>query len=262
MVNAHSLMGVEMRLPEQVYIKHEPRPVLADFFLAADKFAAERGVLLSISTDFDELQALNRRNRDSWLPMMPSVSPDYCDMTKHQAFWLKGVDTETGETVLARAARLYDLPAPRTLHSELVGMTLFYDHPQVARPFEIVNTTCVAPKGISGRFVLSIAGWHHPSVRKLNLSAVAPRVVRALAYNEWMPEMFISFVEDELAEKAKQAYGMQNQEVGVHWSGSYIADDLYLTLFWMTPAQLLSGLEAFVDMAKSAPSERQRYIAA
>ena len=112
-------------LPDQLYLKREPRPLLADFFLAADRFAAERGVLLSISTDFDELRAVNRRNRDSWVPLLPSISTDYNDMREHAAFWLKGASEADGDVVLARACRLYDLPANKTMHDALVDLSLF-----------------------------------------------------------------------------------------------------------------------------------------
>src|SRR5579871_2649068 len=114
-----------MRLPDQLYIKREPRLPLADFFLAADRFASERGVLLSISEDFDELERVNRRNRDSWMPLIPTISPAYADMPRHRAFWLKGVSAESGEVVLARAARCYDLAPGRSLHDMLLDLSLF-----------------------------------------------------------------------------------------------------------------------------------------
>jgi len=248
-----------MRLPDQLYLKREPRPLLADFFLTADRFAAARGVLLSISTDFDELAAVNRRNSDSWMPLLPSVSSDYNEMSLHSAFWLRGVSKQSGDIVLARACRLYDLPPGKTMHDGLLDMSLFYDAPQSIRTFEHVSSSALIPRAISGRFVMSVGGWHHPSVRKLNLSAVAPRIVRAWAYNEWNPPLFTSFVEEHLAEKARLAYGMPNQEIGITWSGCPTTDELIVTLFWMTPTQLLEGLATFLA---DASSERQREIAA
>jgi hypothetical protein len=248
-----------MRLPDQLYLKREPRPLLADFFLAADRFAAERGVLLSLSTDFDELRAVNRRNRDSWVPLLPSISTDYNDMSEHAAFWLKGVSEADGDVVLARACRLYDLPANKTMHDALVDLSLFYDASHWIRPFEHLASTALVPRAITGRFVMSVGGWHHPSVRKLNLSAVAPRIVRAWALNEWNPPLFTSFVEDHLAEKARRAYGMRNQETGITWSGCPAVEELTVTLFWMTPGQLLESLAAFLA---ETTSERQRELAA
>jgi hypothetical protein len=251
-----------MRLPEQVYIKREPRTALADFFLTADRYAFERGVKLSISDDFDELLSVNRRNLETWMPLFPSVSPEFNDVTQHRAFWLKGVSSDSGEVVLARAARCYDVPRGRSMHDMLVDLSLFYDSPDLARPYEHMVTQLVTPRGITGRFVLSVAGWHHPSVRKLNLSAVAPRVVRAWAYNEWTPSLFTSMVEDHATEKASRAYRMRNQEVGIHWMGGPMHDHMALTLFWMTPEHLLETLSEFVEAQSPLPLKRQSDIAA
>src|SRR5262249_39638878 len=151
--------------------------------LAADRFAAKRDVLLSISTDFDELLALNRSNSDTWNPLIPNVSAAYNDMSRHEAFWLKGVSKTSGETVLARACRLYELAPGKTMHEGLVDLSLFYDDPHIIGRFEHLTSTAFAPRAITGRFAMSVGGWLHPSIRKLNLSAVAPRVVRAWAYN-------------------------------------------------------------------------------
>ena len=251
-----------MRLPEQLYVKREPRGVLADFFLAADRYARDRDVLLSISHDFDELLATNRRNRDSWMPLIPTVSPEFTDMTRHQAFWLKGVGSRSGEVVLARAARCYDLPVGRSMHDLLIELGLFYDSPDQARAYEHVIDHCLASKAIGGRFAFSVAGWHHPSVRKLNLSAVAPRAVRAWAFNEWAPSLFTSLVEDHASEKATRAYRMRNQEAGIQWVGGPLDEHLKLTLLWMRPEQLLETLTEFTAAETTEPLKRQGEIAA
>jgi len=251
-----------MRLPEQVYIKREPRAALADFFLAADRYALDRGVKLSVSDDFDELLAVNRRNRDSWWSLFPCVSPEFNDMTRHKAIWLNGVSAETGEVVLTRAARCYELPPDRTMHDLLLDMEIFYDRADRARPYEHVISHCIAARAITGRFVISGAGWHHPSVRKLNLSAVAPRVVRAWAYNEWAPSLFTGLVEDHSSEKATRSYRMRNQETGIHWIGGPMEDHLELTLIWMRPEEFLDTLTEFVADEAAAELKRQGEIAA
>ena len=251
-----------MRLPEQLYVKREPRAVLSDFFLAADRYALDRDIKLSISDDFDELLAVNQRNRDSWMNLIPTVSPEYNDMARHRAFWLKGVSAQTGEVVLARAARCYELPPGRTMHDLIIEMRLFYDTPDQALPYEHLISHCMTPRAITGTFAFSVAGWHHPSVRKLNLSAVAPRVVRAWAYNEWAPALYTSFVEDHATEKATRAYRMSNQETGIHWIGGPMDEHLKLTLLWMRPEQLLGTLAEFVEAETTELLKRQGEIAA
>jgi len=67
-------------------------------------------------------------------------------------------------------------------------------------------------------------------------------------------------------EKARLSYGMKNQETGFVWVGCPLHEHFQASLFWMTPAQLLEGLQGFVaeteEKRAAEASERKREIAA
>src|ERR1700722_3522070 len=95
--------------------------------------AAKSEIKFSLSEDFEELLAVNEFNRDSWDPLMPQFHPDYFDLRKSPAFWIKGVD-RAGKIVAARGYRRFDLLEDQTLHDALLDLSLFYDDPAKARP--------------------------------------------------------------------------------------------------------------------------------
>src|SRR5690606_24645110 len=78
------------RLPDQITINYGPREQLGRFFLAADKAARDRGVTLSLSTDFDYLRQINAANRRSWDSLAPSFNNEVSDIGEHNGFCLIG----------------------------------------------------------------------------------------------------------------------------------------------------------------------------
>src|SRR5690606_41242139 len=65
------------RLPDQITLRHGPRERLGRFFLAADKAARDRGVILSLSTDFELLREVNRMNLKHWYGLPPTFDSHY-----------------------------------------------------------------------------------------------------------------------------------------------------------------------------------------
>ena len=61
--------GSRLRLPDQVTLVHGPHAILGRFLLLADRAARERGVYLSLESDFGQLLALNEANRAHWHPI-------------------------------------------------------------------------------------------------------------------------------------------------------------------------------------------------
>src|SRR3546814_17758568 len=95
------------RLPDQITINHGPREQIGRFFLAADKAARDRGVTLSLSTDFELLREVNARNHGSWHGLAPSFDCAYGGIDGNCGFWILGRDN-SGEIVTTQAARFFD----------------------------------------------------------------------------------------------------------------------------------------------------------
>src|SRR5690349_16047008 len=82
------------RLPDQIIINHGPREELGRFFLTADRAARERGVFLTLSTDFELLREVNARNQGSWHGLAPSFDCAYGGINKDCGFWIIGRDVD------------------------------------------------------------------------------------------------------------------------------------------------------------------------
>lgn len=62
------------RFLDQLDIKHGPRDLLMRYFLKTVNEVEARGVRLEFGT-FAELSEINRRNRNSWRPLLSSFQP-------------------------------------------------------------------------------------------------------------------------------------------------------------------------------------------
>src|SRR3546814_7940166 len=68
------------------------------FFLEADKAARDRGVFLSLSTDFEMLEAINQENRPSWHRLVPTFEHHVGGINAGNGFCLIGRN-EDGEII-------------------------------------------------------------------------------------------------------------------------------------------------------------------
>lgn len=232
------------RLPDQVTIQHGPRDLLSAFFLVADRLARERGVRLSVSTDFDELLAVNRANRASWESLLPAVDPRYHRFVADAAFWLRGVDA-AGRVVLTRACRRVDLGSGN-LHDELTSLRLFYD-PRIGggAPDELLFCDCPSAHQLHGLISFQAGGWHHPDYRSKGLSAISSRIVKALALTMWDVREWISLVDDPLVLHLLPAYGVTTAEPGIEWRR--YGETVRMHMLRMTVAELLPNLTLFLQ---------------
>jgi hypothetical protein len=205
--------------------------------------AADRGIVFSLSEDFDELLAVNECNRDSWDPLMPQFHPDCFDMRRTPAFWIKGVD-RVGKVVAARGYRRFDLPEDRTLHDALVDLSLFYDDPSKARPGERLESEAAMPRRVSGSFAFSGALWIHPEARRLGLTSLMWPIGRAVTYDLWDVPLLFALVED--VPKMRAVLGFENMESGIRWSGSYVGPEFRLTLVWWTRDRIADDVNDFL----------------
>jgi hypothetical protein len=218
---------------ERVIPVQGPHGLLRRYFAFADAAARERGVTLTLRTDFDRLIVLNRQHRDSWPLLSPIFNPEHNALDDKSAFWIEGVDA-WGETVLTNAARIYDL-GDRSLADELRSLRIFYDHPgPKLAAGEAVEVTAPSAARIRGRVTFAGALWVRPDFRGFGFAKIVPRLTRSWALTQWDSPMYWTYIDQALdAIGLTQAYGYSHSEnrIQTHmptWRGDY--DVLFLSM--------------------------------
>lgn len=242
------------RLPDQITIKHGPREQLGRFFLAADKAARDRGVILSLSTDFELLREVNKMNLKHWHGLAPSFDAAYGGIDASCGYWLIGRNA-AGDIVSTQAAHFYEM-GDETLQDYLTSLRLFYPDPETQkREGESCSVESPSAKMISGRVVFSGSTWIHPDYRGRDLPQILPRISRALALARWNTDFTISLVTLALVQKGvAAAYGYKNIEPGIEWLGSAVSARYLGALVWMPRSELLADIAAFVGNRDEAPA--------
>lgn len=233
------------RLPEQITVQHGPREQLARFFLAADKAARDRGVTLSLSTDFEMLREVNARNNGSWHGLAPAFDCAHGGINKSNGFWIMGRDSD-GNIVTTQAARFFDL-GDETLANYLSTLRLFYPNPEKQkRDGEICIVTAPSAQRIKSKIVFSGSGWVHPDYRRRHMMLILPRISRALALTQWDIGHTISLVSMKLVENGvATAYGYRNIEPGIEWLNSSVSASYHGALVWMERREQLADMNRF-----------------
>lgn len=244
------------RLPNQITVNHGPREQLARFFLLADKAARDRGVSLSLSTDFELLEEINKSNRPSWHRLVPCFEHHVGGINAKNGFWLIGRDAQ-GEIVSTQAARFFDLGS-ETLADHLTSLRLFYPDPdRQKRDGEECHVTAPSARSITGRVVFSGAGWVHPDYRRRHMMLILPRISRALALTLWDTQTTFSIVANHLVEKGvASAYGYRRIEPGILWFKAPVGDRCEASLVWMPRQELLADMQAFPAQLTEAEERR------
>ncbi len=237
-----------------IRIDYGPREELARFFLMADTALREKGISLGFGT-FEELVETNRRNRDSWLPIVPSYDPanGLCDLDK--GYVLIGRNA-AGEVVVAQGTIVFDWTGTN-FKDEAESMRVFYASPERRlRPQERCIVTAPSAASISGKVALHGAAWWHPSVRGRLLGALVARVSRLYAYARWRTDLSLAINSEKLiASGFPRRNGYQHIELGVAFRdfemGSYeggmvwiAEDELFVEL-----SNFMSELEAGLDQS-------------
>lgn len=235
------------RLPDQITLQYGPLPELGRFFLAADKAARDRGLYLSLSTDFELLREVNRMNLKHWHGLAPSFDAGFGGINADCGYWLIGRN-EDGDIVSTQAAHFYDMGS-ESLQDYLHSLRLFYPKPeQQKNPGESCSVTSPSAAAISGRVVFSGSTWIHPDYRGRALPKILPRLSRALALTRWNTDYTISLVTQALVEKGvAKAYGYTRVEPGVEWLGSSVSPRYMGCLVWMPRSELLEDIARFAD---------------
>jgi hypothetical protein len=228
----------------EIEVDHGPRVLLGRFFLKADTAARERGVTLSFGT-FDDLVEVNARNTSSWHPLIPLFDPKNGGFDDENAFCMVGRNGQ-GEIVATQAARLYRWP-DTSFYEEARSLRLFYADPaRMKMPKERCEISAESTKFVTGDVCFSGGGWYRRDYRKRNLSAILPRISRAIAYTRWHTDYTVSVIAEKVI-----GGGMADRSgyTNVDWDlRMYDAPPgtVRCAFVWMETNQLLADLADFL----------------
>lgn len=155
--------------------------------------AVAKGYTPVLSNTWEDLEALNRANLASWLPLMRRpAGPDW--------FWLGAVNGE-GEVVATQGAVLVDCGGA-SFGERLADLSFFSGTPA---PGE--RCFCASPAAhlTHGRVAYVTAGWTRPDVRGRGLFHLLGRLVRLIAWARWSPSWWAGMVSDAVAPQWSEA---------------------------------------------------------
>lgn len=231
------------RLPDQITLTHGPHDVLGRYILLADRAARERGVFLSLESDFERLQQINEANLACWYPLAPSFDYRLGAVGPANAFWILGRN-EADEPVLSQIVRFYDL-SDTTLASQFSNLRIFYPDPaRQAGRCERCDVSAPTSVCIKGRVVYSGGTWFRPDFRGRGLASIVPRLGRAIALSRWDTDYAFSLVQRPLVEKrVARSYGFRNVEYAIEWKNSAVSDYIEFALVWIEKDDFVFDLE-------------------
>lgn len=229
-----------------ITVKHGPVDVMGRFFLMADTAMRDRGVALSFGT-FEELLAVNERNRDTW-GILTSMYDHRCcprGLAPDRAFCLFGRDA-SGEVVVTHAGRLYEL-GEHSMHEVGEAMLLHHDEPlRSKQPQERIEVTAPAAKSIKGKLLINGGVWYRPGYRKRQLSTILPRIARVYAYTRWKIDRSMGLaMEGPTRGGIIDSVGYPHREWGLQILNAQNGSPR-CCLAWMDANELLADLRGFV----------------
>lgn len=237
------------RFLDAARVFHGPAHVIGRVFLKAEQALRERGITLSFAS-FAELVAVNRRNRDTWRPLLPIFDPDYADLNAHNSYCLLGRDG-SGDVVATQGGRLYDW-RDTNFFEEARSMRLFYtdaDRPAPLR--ERVVITAERSKQISGKVVFSGAGWYRPDFRKRDLGVILSRVSRALAYTRWKTDATVTIMAEGVF---KGGFGDRAGYTNFDWAldlKNFAVGTVRTAVLWMPENEMLEDFSWFLEVFRT-----------
>jgi hypothetical protein len=227
-----------------ITVDYGPRELMSRFFLKADTAARERGVFLSFST-FDELLEVNRRNSETWKPIIPIFNSAVSGMDPSEGFCILGRNA-AGDVVATQAARLYDW-AGSNFVDEAHSLRMFYKDPAKSLPGEAYEVTAPSGREIRGRVVFSGGVWFRPDYRRKWLTAILPRISRAYAFTRWSTDCTMTMMAEGIVKSGMPArVGYRNVEWEVFFRNTPLGT-LRFALMWMHARAMLDDLDDFLS---------------
>lgn len=235
----------QARFIDNVRVDHGPAHIIGRVFLKADQALRRRGVTLHFGT-FEELEEVNRRNGDSWRPLLPVFDHRCWELGDHNSYCLLGRDSR-GDVVVTQGGRLYEW-SNTNFFEEARNMRLFYSDPErMARPGETAVITAQASRQITGRVVFSGAGWYRRDFRKRDMGVILSRVSRALAYTRWRTDHTTTIMAEGVFHGGlgqRAGYTKHDWELQLV---NFAVGTVRTAVLWMPAAEMLQDLSWFVE---------------
>jgi hypothetical protein len=226
-------------------LDYGPADLLGRFFLKADAALRERGITMSFAT-LDELVEVNKRNSDTWKPLISIFDPAFGGINATNSLVMIGRN-RIGDVVATQAARLYSW-TNTTFAEEARSLRLFYPDPDRQKlPGETVKVTAQDGEEIRGRVVFSGAVWIRPDYRGRFLTGIMPRISRANAFTTWFTDLTITLMADTLVNKGLATrVGYRQIDWDVRLKNTRFGNQRF-ALLSMQSGQMLDDLTGFIE---------------
>lgn len=201
--------------------------------LMSEKIAAV-GLDVYVESNFrDFIRLRTERGPDSI--KNPSFDPEHNDLSLHNAFWLRVVDT-MGETVAMIAHRVIDTD---NFLDELTSLRLWHD--KMPRLIGVLHPLgCEFADGMAGRIGHAGGLWVDRRYRKRNLSGYLDHLSRGLALRNFWVDHITGNIATPLA-----ATGIGLKQYGLsHFSGPLDFD-------FFVPGQKVAFVIGYMDRAEA-----------
>jgi hypothetical protein len=244
-----------LRLPDALTIKHGPARLLAQFVLAGDQAARQRGIRLRLRHDFAALQQINRQQvaNGTWFPLVKMYDPEFTNLTPENAYWISG-ENEHGEIVLTQAGRVHYWP-DTTLADE-ARLMLFGGRDVGQR----CTVTAPAAKLVSGVVLCAGAHWIRPDLRGRRLSHLLARLGRAYAVSRWPVDWCVAIVAPVLVDKGVAAgYGYPHASRSIFFPDAP-SGAVENVLSYMSAAEAYDDLAKYLTTALSGSTVDDREL--
>ena len=236
-----------------------PVDLLGRFFLLADAALRERGIYLSFSP-LDDLIAVNRRNSNTWRPLVTVFDPTFGGINDENTFALLGRD-RNGDVVATQAARLYSWTST-SFADEAETLGLFYPDPERQRlPNERIEVTAKSADQLRGRVAYSGGVWFRPDYRGIFLTGILPRISRAYAFTRWYTDVTTTLMAEQLVNKGvAERCGYTDIDWDVTLRDTRLGT-FRCALLQMKSDQMLDDLSGFLEKFSAQVDRRVEYRA-
>ena len=239
-----------------VVIDYGPRDILGRLFLQTDTALRQKDVFVSFS-DYDELLAVNRANRDSWRPLLPIFDPSVSGLEERNGLVIIGRNAN-GKPVFAQSCRLYELGSS-LLKDEIENLGIFYSDPaRHALPGEAMPCSAPIAGRTTGDVVFNGALWLHPDYRGLGLPWETMNLSRGLLFTRWQPELIFSFMAPELVRRGLADVARMHVDWEVTMINTPIKrdDTINAALVWLSAEEQIQHFRDYV-LGRSALRDTQ-----